>query len=48
MVTTVGAVVVFIVCMIGCAYHAYFLGRRVGIEHAVDFLADNDYIDVDD
>jgi len=28
--------------------HAYFVGRRVGIEQAVDYMADNGHIDVED
>ena len=28
--------------------HAYFLGRRVGVEEAVNYMADNGHIDLDD
>ena len=48
MVTTVGGFIIFIICLVGCGLHAYFLGRRVGVEEAVNYLADNGHIDVDD
>lgn len=48
MVTTVGAFIIFVICLAGCGYHAYFLGRRVGIESAVDYMHDNGHIDLED
>ena len=39
---------VFTLCLIGCGIHSYFLGRRVGIEHAVDYLVDTGQIEVDE
>lgn len=48
MITTVGAFIIFSVCLAGCGMHAYFVGRRVGIEQAVDYMADNGHIDVED
>tara|TARA_A100001015_G_C15033824_1_gene734778 strand:+ start:2189 stop:2338 length:150 start_codon:yes stop_codon:yes gene_type:complete len=41
------AYVIFAVCMFGCAAHAYFLGRRVGIEATVTFLIDQGVLEVD-
>ena len=40
--------IIFSVCLAGCGMHAYFVGRRVGIEQAVDYMADNGHIDVED
>jgi len=34
--------------MAGCAGHAYYLGRRVGIQATVEFLIDQGVIEVDD
>jgi len=48
LITTVGAFIIFSVCLAGCGMHAYFVGRRVGIEQAVDYMADNGHIDVED
>ena len=39
---------VFTLCLVGCGLHSYFLGRRAGIEHAVDYLVDSGQLDVDD
>lgn len=42
------AYLIFAFCMIGCAGHAYFLGRRAGIEGTVSYLIDVGVIEVDD
>ena len=42
------AFIVFTLCLIGCGTHAWYLGRKVGIQHTVDYLIDNGIIDVDD
>lgn len=47
METTVAAFAVFTLCLIGCGMHSYFVGRRVGIQHAVDYLVDTGHLDVD-
>jgi len=39
---------IFAFCMAGCAGHAYYLGRRVGIQATVEFLIDQGVIEVDD
>ena len=39
---------VFTLCLVGCGIHSYFLGRRVGIEHAVDYLVDSGELELDD
>ena len=48
METTLAAFVVFGLCLIGCGTHCWYLGRRVGIQHAVDYLVDKGHLDVDD
>ena len=48
MVTTIGAFIVFAICLAGCGMHAYYVGRRVGIESAVDYMAENGHIDLED
>lgn len=40
--------VIFCLCLIGCGVHSWYVGRRVGIEHAVDYLVENGELDVDD
>lgn len=42
------AYVIFAFCMIGCAGHSYFLGRRAGIEGTVQYLIDQGVLEVDD
>jgi len=46
--TSIAAFVVFTLCLIGCGIHSWYVGRRVGIQHAVDYLVDNGQLDVDD
>ena len=48
METTIAAFVVFSLCLIGCGAHCWYVGRRVGIQHAVDYLVDNGHLDVDE
>ena len=48
METTMAAFIVFTLCLIGCGTHAWYLGRKVGIQHTVDYLIDNGIIDVED
>lgn len=31
---------IFAVCMVGCGGHAYYLGRRLGIEATIQYLID--------
>ena len=42
------AFTLFAICMAGCGIHCWYLGRRVGIQHAVDYLVDTGHLDVDD
>ena len=42
------AFTLFAICMAGCGIHCWYLGRRVGIQYAVDYLVDNGHLDVDD
>lgn len=42
------AFIVFTLCLMGCGIHAWYLGRKVGIQHTVDYLIDNGIIDVED
>ena len=46
--TTLAAFIVFGLCLIGCGTQCWYLGRRVGIQHAVDYLVDNGQLDVDE
>ena len=46
--TTLAAFVVFGLCLVGCGTHCWHLGRRVGIQHAVDYLVDQGHLDVDE
>jgi len=48
LVTTVGAFIVFTICLAGCGLHSYHVGRRVGIESAIDYMVDNGDIELDD
>ena len=48
MVTTVGAFIVFALCLAGCGMHSYRVGRRVGIESAIDYMVDNGDIELED
>ena len=42
------AYLIFAFCMVGCAGHAFFLGRRTGIEATVQYLIDQGVLEVDD
>ena len=42
------AFTLFAICMMGCGIHCWYLGRKVGIQYAVDYLVDNGHLDVDD
>ena len=46
--TTLTAFVVFALCLVGCGMQCWYLGRRVGIQHAVDYLVDSGHLDVED
>ena len=48
METSIAAFTVFTLCLIGCGIHAWYIGRRVGIQHAVDYLVDSGQLEVDD
>jgi len=41
------ALIVFTVCMFGCSLTAFHLGRREGIENAVQYLIDTGVLEVD-
>ena len=43
-----GAYVIFAFCMIGCAMHAFYLGRRTGITATVEHLIEIGVLQVDD
>lgn len=42
------AVIIFGLCMFGCAWTAFHLGRRDGIEGTVQYLIDQGVIEVSD
>ena len=48
METTVAGFIIFTFCMIGSGLTCWHLGRKVGIECAVDYLIANGMIEVDD
>ena len=45
---TLTAFTLFALCLIGCGTHCWYLGRRVGIQYAVDYLVEQGHLDVDD
>ncbi len=42
------AYLIFVVCMVGCAGHAFYLGRRTGVEATVQFLVDKGALELDE
>ena len=36
---------IFLLCLVGCGIHSYYLGRRVGITSCINYLEDEGYID---
>ena len=42
------AYVIFAFCMIGCAMHAFYLGRRTGITATVEHLIEIGVLEIDD
>ena len=40
--------IVLAICMAGCAGHAFYLGRRTGIEATVQYLVDKEILDFDE
>ena len=40
--------IVFAICMGGCAGHAYYTGRRMGIESTLDYLVKKGAIELDE
>lgn len=45
---TTPEIAIFIFCLLGCALQSYFLGKRVGIEGAVQYFIDEGVIEVED
>lgn len=48
MIEIVPASIVFAICMFGCAMTAFQLGRREGIDNAVQYFIDQGILEVDD
>jgi len=46
--TTLTAFTLFALCLIGCGIHCWYIGRKVGIQYAVDYLVEHGHLDVDD
>ena len=44
----IGLYIIFAICMCGCAGHAFYLGRRTGIEATVEFLIDKGILELDE
>lgn len=42
------ALIVFAICLGGCAQTAFYIGRRDGIEGTVQYLIDQGVLEVDD
>ena len=42
------AYIIFVVCMLGCAFTAWSLGRQEGISNAIDYLIEQGTIEVED
>ena len=40
--------IVLAICMAGCAGHAFYLGRRTGVEATVSFLMDKGILELDE
>ena len=40
--------IIFAFCMAGCAGHAFFMGRRTGVEATVSFLMDKGILELDE
>jgi hypothetical protein len=43
----VPSIVIFIGCLIGCGYHSYFLGRKVGMSQCLEYLQEQGIITLD-
>ena len=39
---------VFVICMAGCAWHAFHLGKRIGIENTMEFLEDKGIVEFEE
>ena len=48
MIEIVPASVIFAICMLGCAMTAFHLGRREGIDNAVQYFIDQGILEVDE
>jgi hypothetical protein len=44
----IGLYVVLAVCMLGCATHSFYLGRRTGIEATVTYLIEQGVLELDE
>jgi hypothetical protein len=40
--------IIFAFCMAGCAGHAYFTGRRMGIQNTVEYLMEKGILELDE
>jgi hypothetical protein len=45
---TTPEIAIFIFCLLGCGLQSYVLGKRVGIEGAVQYFIDEGVIEVED
>jgi len=48
MLEFIPAAIVFGICMLGCSWTAFNLGRRDGVEATVEYLIDQGVIEVSD
>ena len=41
----VPSIVIFVICLLGCGVHSFFLGRRIGVEHTLLYLENEGLIE---
>ena len=44
----IGLYLILGVCMFGCAGHAFYLGRRTGVEATVNYLMEKGILELDE
>lgn len=44
----ISSYIIFAICMTGCAWQCYILGRKLGIQTAVQYFIDNGILEVVD
>lgn len=44
----IGLYLILALCMFGCAGHAFYLGRRTGVEATVNYLMEKGILELDE